>query len=132
MKAGHDISFLVKTNGQLPNLLVDRLQIEVVVRNLIANAVEAITARNSSGEVCLRAERQDAKHVRIVISDSGPGIASGEAERLFEPFVSGKPSGMGLGLAVSRAITEAHGGTLEIRPGPHGEFHLVLPAEADG
>lgn len=132
MTAGRDISFTVKADGELPDVLVDRLQIEVVVRNLIANAVEAITAQAARGEVCLRAEPQDAKHVRIVVSDSGPGIASGEAERVFEPFVSGKPSGMGLGLAVSRAIAEAHGGTLESRPGPHGEFHLVLPSESHG
>jgi signal transduction histidine kinase len=130
MKASRDICFTVQANGDLPNILVDRLQIEVVVRNLIANAVEAIATKTGKGEVRLRAERQDTKHVRIVISDSGPGIGSAEAERLFEPFVSGKPSGMGLGLAVSRAIAEAHGGTLESRPGAHGEFHLVLPVEA--
>jgi signal transduction histidine kinase len=50
-----------------------------------------------------------------------------ERERVFEPFVSGKPSGMGLGLAVSRAIAEAHGGSLAAAANGHGEFHLVLP-----
>jgi two-component system, LuxR family, sensor kinase FixL len=53
-------------------------------------------------------------------------------EGVFEPFVSGKSSGMGLGLAVSRAIAEAHGGTLEVRAGSHGEFHLVLPLQPHG
>jgi nitrogen-specific signal transduction histidine kinase len=48
-------------------------------------------------------------------------------EHVFEPFVSGKPSGMGLGLAVSRAIAEAHGGALIARAGRRGEFHLILP-----
>ena len=68
--------------------------------------------------------------MRIVVADNGPGIPAARRERVFEPFVSGKPTGMGLGLAVSRAIAEAHGGSLDAMPGPHGEFHLVLPIEA--
>ena len=130
MKASRDIAFTVEAGEDLPHIVVDRLQIEVVLRNLVANAVEAITAASAKGEVRLCAERLDGRHVRIVISDSGPGIAPGETERLFEPFVSGKPTGMGLGLAVSRAIAEAHGGTLDSRSGAHGEFHLVLPCDA--
>jgi signal transduction histidine kinase len=65
--------------------------------------------------------------VRIVVADNGPGVPEAERERVFEPFVSGKPAGMGLGLAVSRAIAEAHGGSLATAASGHGEFHLVLP-----
>ena len=114
----------------LPDLLVDRLQIELVLRNLIANANEAAEDRSAAASVSLSAQRHDPEHVRIVVTDNGPGVAPADRERVFEPFVSGKPTGMGLGLAVSRAIAEAHGGTLEAMPGPHGEFRLVLPAEA--
>ncbi|HEX6530068.1 MAG TPA: MASE1 domain-containing protein [Burkholderiales bacterium] len=114
----------------LPDLLVDRLQIELVLRNLIANANEALDGRSVAAAVALSAQRHDAQHVRIVVTDNGPGIAAADRERVFEPFVSGKPSGMGLGLAVSRAIAEAHGGSLDAMPGPHGEFRLVLPVEA--
>jgi signal transduction histidine kinase len=130
MKASRDIDFSVRAEDGLPDLVVDRLQIEVVLRNLIANAVEAIAASAARGEVWLKAERLDGRYVRIVVADSGPGIAPGDAERLFRPFVSGKPKGMGLGLVVSRAIAEAHGGTLDSRSGAHGEFHLVLPIGA--
>jgi two-component system sensor kinase FixL len=63
--------------------------------------------------------------MRIVVADNGPGLPESRREEVFEPFVSGKPTGMGLGLAVSRAIAEAHGGSLEARAG--GEFHLLLP-----
>ena len=127
MKPEPGISLKISSDEDLPNLLVDRLQIEVVLRNLMANAVEAVAAGAAKGEISLRAQRDDAQRLLIVIADSGPGIAVSEKERVFEPFFSGKPSGMGLGLAVSRAIAEAHGGSLNSRPGPHGEFHLILP-----
>jgi nitrogen-specific signal transduction histidine kinase len=73
------------------------------------------------------AERRDAKYLDIAIRDSGPGVATSDRERIFRPFVSGKATGMGLGLAVGRAIAEGHGGALEARPASHGEFHLILP-----
>ncbi len=126
------ISLRVTTDDALPNLLVDRIQIEVVLRNLLANAVEAVSMNAARGEVRVRAQREDAHRLRIVVSDSGPGIAQADTEKVFEPFVSGKPSGMGLGLAVSRAIAEAHGGSLVTRPGAHGEFHLILPFAVHG
>ena len=118
----------VREEPNLPDLLVDRLQIELVLRNLIANATEA--AEGPAGAIGVSAQRHDPQHIRIVVTDNGPGIPSAGVERVFEPFVSGKPTGMGLGLAVSRAIAEAHGGTLDALPGPGGEFRLVLPAEA--
>ena len=127
MKPGVDISLRISGEEGLPNLLIDRLQIEVILRNLIANALDALVMAGGKGEISLRAEREDPQRLRIVVADTGPGIAASDRERVFEPFVSGKPSGMGLGLAVSRAIAEAHGGSLNSRPGPHGEFHLVLP-----
>ncbi|HEU4922292.1 MAG TPA: ATP-binding protein [Burkholderiales bacterium] len=99
-----------------------------MVRDEVANAVEAVDGPASA--VGLSAQRHDPQHVRIVVTDNGPSISAASRERVFEPFVSGKPTGMGLGLAVSRAIAEAHGGSLDAMPGPHGEFHLVLPAEA--
>ena len=128
-QAGVD-ALTVNGEPNLPDLLVDRLQIELVLRNLVSNAAEAVDPAPGRGMVALSARRHDSQHVRIVVADNGPGVSAAARERVFEPFVSGKPSGMGLGLAVSRAIAEAHGGTLDAVPGPHGEFHLVLPVEA--
>jgi len=125
-QAGTD-ALTVDQGSDLPHLLVDRLQIELVLRNLISNAAEA---NEGSGRIELSARRHDLQHVRFVVMDDGPGVPAARREQVFEPFVSGKPTGMGLGLAVSRAIAEAHGGTLEAMPGPHGEFRLVLPVEA--
>jgi signal transduction histidine kinase len=117
----------------LPNVFIDRLQIELVLRNLLVNATDALACETGrEGQVEVKAERHDAQHLRIVVRDNGPGVSYRNPEKVFEPFVSGKPTGMGLGLAVSRAIAEAHGGSLENRSGSHGEFHLVLPFDIRG
>lgn len=118
----------VGAEPDLPPLYIDRLQIELVLRNLIANAVEALHAAGQTGaRVNVQAGRDGSEHVRVVVTDNGPGLAPEVQESVFEPFVSGKPTGLGLGLAISRAIAEGHGGSLDARTADHGEFHLVLP-----
>jgi two-component system, LuxR family, sensor kinase FixL len=125
---GRAISFGIEHRVPLPALFVDRLQIEVVLRNLIANAVESVLgADRQDGRIGILVQRHDDRFLRFVVTDNGPGIAAANRENLFEPFVSGKSTGMGLGLAVSRAIAEAHGGSLEAARVAHGEFHLILP-----
>lgn len=123
-----DIALEVKRPSSVPPLFIDRLQIEVILRNLIANAVESVIGSGRQGGLIrILVEPHDDKHVRIVVADNGPGISPTNRETLFEPFVSGKSTGMGLGLAVSRTIAQAHGGWLEAAAVAHGEFHLVLP-----
>jgi signal transduction histidine kinase len=125
---GHPIRIETTSTKALPALFIDRLQVELILRNLVANAAESLTLSAApGGRITLSASAQDAAHVRIVVADNGPGVPEAERERVFEPFVSGKPAGMGLGLAVSRAIAEAHGGSLATAASGHGEFHLVLP-----
>jgi signal transduction histidine kinase len=122
------VSLEIENPSSVPALFVDRLQIEVILRNLLANAVESVTGANrQDGRIRVLVQRHDDKHLRIVVADNGPGISAANREGLFEPFVSGKPTGMGLGLAVSRAIAEAHGGSLVAAKVAHGEFHLILP-----
>ncbi|MBI5721495.1 MAG: MASE1 domain-containing protein [Burkholderiales bacterium] len=128
VRLGRDIALEIDRPPSLPKLFVDRLQIEVVLRNLIANAVESIVASGrQGGRILVRVQPHDAGHVRIVVADNGPGIPAAIRATMFEPFVSGRPTGMGLGLAVSRTIAQAHGGSLEAAAVAHGEFHLVLP-----
>jgi len=118
----------VSDEAELPPIYVDRLQLEVVIRNLIANAKDATSGgRGRAPRIEVQVRRHDAEHLRLVFVDSGPGLSVEMRERVFDPFVSGKATGLGLGLAISRAIAEAHGGSLEARAGAHGEFHLVLP-----
>jgi signal transduction histidine kinase len=111
-------------------VMADRLQLEVVIRNLLSNAFEAVAAQVSGPRtVRLDILPEGADRVCIRIEDSGPGLTGVAATRLFEPFNSTKSSGLGLGLAISRAIAEAHGGNLWADVGPHGVFRLLLPFE---
>jgi two-component system sensor kinase FixL len=122
----------------LPSVIVDRIQIQQVLFNLIRNAVEAISAAADEGtDVSRRCDRlvvsvvsADAETVEITVTDTGPGLAPWVASRLFDPFVSTKPGGMGMGLSICRSIVEAHGGRLWTEPNPGGGtlFRFTLPA----
>ncbi len=111
-------------------LLADRLQLEVVLRNLLSNAFDAV-AEQPAGQrrIRLSAHPEGAGRVCVRVEDSGPGLSGATAARLFEAFRSSKASGLGLGLAISRAIVEAHGGHLWAEVTDHGLFKLVLPME---
>ena len=80
----------IESEQGLPDVLVDRLQIELVLRNLVNNAAEALDGAAGKGVIALSAQRHDAQHVRIVVADNGPGVPAANRERVFEPFVSGQ------------------------------------------
>jgi len=126
-----DVAFRVEGAGGGHELLVDRVQIELVLRNLIANAFDAV-AELPQGQraVTVSTHILDARRIRFRVADSGAGVSPQARRRLFEPFASGKATGMGIGLTVSRAIADAHGGSLRANDAPHGEFDLILPLEA--
>lgn len=112
----------------LARVLVDRLELEIVFRNLIANALDSIReARPVRREIRLTAANHDAGFVQLSVVDSGPGIPPSLRDKLFLPFSTSKSHGMGIGLAISRAIVKAHGGRLWVEPTDHGSFHLTLP-----
>jgi signal transduction histidine kinase len=124
------ISLALASDPDLPPICVDRLQIELVLRNLIGNAVDSLEEYLSGrGQIAVTVRSDRRKRLSISVVDNGPGIPPGLRAHLFRPFASGKPSGMGLGLAVSRAIAEAHGGRLDVPSAGHGEFHLILPLD---
>ncbi|MCE2660651.1 MAG: MASE1 domain-containing protein [Rubrivivax sp.] len=115
----------------LPPLMVDAPQLEVVLRNLVVNAIEASAqAMVPDRRVTVVMQRQgDA--VQISVSDVGPGLAAEQALAVFDKGHSSKPHGMGIGLAISRAIVHNHGGRLWAEAGPHGQFFLSLPLTLD-
>ncbi|HWJ94648.1 MAG TPA: ATP-binding protein [Telluria sp.] len=113
-------------------LLGDRIQLEIVLRNLLSNAIQALAGLPEGAERRIAIEAgMDGPSAWITIADNGPGIPDKIRARLFEPFVTLKSSGLGLGLAISRAIVESHGGTLTVQPGRHAVLKVTLPAQGD-
>jgi len=97
--------------GELPEMRGDRIQLEQVIFNLLQNAIEAIESVNSLERIVTVSARVAGAFVVVSVCDTGPGFGSDE-NRLFEQFFTTKPKGMGLGLAISRAIVESHGGRM--------------------
>ncbi len=121
----------VHCGGTLPPVLVDPVQIEVVLRNLLMNAVESASGTDAAGgRVSVTMEVNAAGAVEIAVRDSGPGIRASDVDHLFESFVTTKTNGMGMGLAISRAIVEAHGGHIWAVPGDAGVLCFTLPPDA--
>ncbi|MEQ8601046.1 MAG: PAS domain S-box protein [Devosia sp.] len=109
-------------------VLVDRVQIQQVLINLMRNAMEAM--RDSSvKDLTVSARLATAERIMVEVSDTGPGISEDVSPQLFQPFITSKPTGMGIGLSISRRIIEAHGGTIEAsRNGAGGAtFQFTLP-----
>jgi two-component system, LuxR family, sensor kinase FixL len=108
-----------------------RLQIEKVLLNLLGNSVDAMREAGLKGRdagITLRLSVDGGK-ARVSVSDLGPGLDPAIAQRIFEPFFSTKAKGIGMGLTISRALVEAHGGRLwyEAGPGPGATFHFTIP-----
>jgi len=110
-------------------VLADKIQVQQVILNLIRNAIEAMQ-ETSRRELMIATTQRDEDMAEISVIDTGPGIAPDIAPQLFQPFVTSKPNGMGVGLSISRTIVEAHGGRLwaESNPGGGTIFRLTLKA----
>lgn len=132
-------------DAQLAGIIVDRhrgapealveveaIQIQQVVVNLLRNAIDALTHGGASAvrQLTIATKLVDIGNaVEIMVRDTGPGIIPEVLARLFEPFVTSKPNGMGMGLSLSRRLIEAHGGTIEVEsmPGHGATFRFTLP-----
>lgn len=113
------IEIRLQLAARLPLVDVDRVQIQQVLLNLLNNAVDALSLSTIDEPLISVASRSTSpREVVIEVSDSGPGISAEQRQRLFEPFSSTKPHGLGLGLNLCRSIVEAHGGRLWLVDGP--------------
>jgi len=119
--------------SELPPVVADAIQIEQVLVNLVYNAAESMDQANSGGNVTIgTALDAGSGHVRVSVTDTGPGIAPETLDRLFEPFFTTKPHGLGMGLNISRSIIENLGGNLTAAANPQGGmcFSFTLPIES--
>ena len=129
------IELALELASALPAVWADRIQLEQVVLNLIQNAMEAVATcpakRVSISTACLTPAGLARGSVEVAVCDSGEGIEVDDVERVFEPFFSTKPQGMGMGLSICRSIALAHNGniTAENNTGGGATFRLMLPVE---
>jgi signal transduction histidine kinase len=111
-------------------VLGDRIQLEQVLVNLVRNAIEASASREDGPRLVTLESRVVGDRAEVSVSDTGPGIRADVLPRLFEPFVTTKASGSGLGLTISRSIVEAHGGAIRLAQSDASgtSFVVTLPA----
>jgi signal transduction histidine kinase len=128
----HRIVVQAEPTPDLPEVRGDRVQVQQVLVNLITNAIDAMTLKDEPRVLNVRCATYERDGVVVSVADTGTGIDSKDAERLFNPLFTTKSDGMGMGLAICRAIIEAHHGRLWFAPNsPRGcIFHFTLrPAE---
>jgi C4-dicarboxylate-specific signal transduction histidine kinase len=127
----HQVEIRSELGPGLPTINADRVQLQQVVLNLVMNAIEAMKdVANRPRRLTVSTRAEEPSQVIVSIADTGFGLHKHALDKLFEPFYTTKPSGMGMGLSVSRSIVESHGGRLwaSANRGPGATFTFTLPA----
>ncbi len=132
-----DVSLQLRLAEELPPVIGDAVQLQQVVLNLLVNACQAM-AGVVDGPRMLRIETAESTakpgSIELTVADTGPGVAEPELERMFEPFVSSKADGLGMGLSINRSIVVAHGGHIMATRNPDRglTLHVTLPTARTG
>jgi PAS domain S-box-containing protein len=127
----HRVSVEVDLRPDLPSIVADRVQLQQVVLNLVMNGIDAMRAIADRARILtIRSQLDDRRNIVVNVADSGVGLDAADRERIFETFFTTKAAGMGMGLAISKSIIEAHHGRLWAAPGsPIGAmFAFALPS----
>jgi signal transduction histidine kinase len=127
------IDMVFEPAAALPAVLADAVQLRQVLINVLVNAEDAITLAGSGPREVRIQTRLAGSAVAISIADTGAGVEAGNLDRIFDHFFTSKPQGLGLGLAISRSIVQAHGGRMwaSRNPGRGITVHMEFPARAD-
>ncbi|SED50109.1 PAS domain S-box-containing protein [Bradyrhizobium erythrophlei] len=126
----HLVSLQLDLAPALPPVVADRVQLQQVILNLVVNGIEAMQpVTDRPRELVIRTRHDDAGQILVTVTDCGVGVATENAERLFDAFYTTKASGMGMGLSICRSIVEAHRGRLSMSRniGPGTTFQFTLP-----
>ena len=124
------VSLQLDLAAALPPVVADRVQLQQVILNLVVNGIEAMQpVTDKPRELVIRTRQDDAGQILVTVTDCGVGVATEDAERLFDAFYTTKASGMGMGLSICRSIVEAHRGRLSMsrNVGPGTTFQFTLP-----
>ncbi|MGE5295921.1 MAG: sensor histidine kinase [Solirubrobacterales bacterium] len=124
-----NIALEIKVQDDRAAILVNLVQIELVLMNILRNAIDAVANAGRPPSVTIETRVSPTRQAQVVISDTGPGVSPEDLPRLFEPFFTTKPTGLGVGLSISRKIVERHGGMLEAERNSSGgtSFTMTLP-----
>ena len=128
------VSLQTQLSNELPLVLGDRIQLQQVILNLIINAIEAMSSvTDRSRDLLIRSCQYESGKVLVEVKDSGTGLETESLDHLFTAFFTTKPKGMGMGLAISRSIIEAHGGRLwaTVNQRRGATFQFTLPADGE-
>jgi C4-dicarboxylate-specific signal transduction histidine kinase len=128
-----NVSLRADFGAGLPTVGGDRVQLEQVILNLMMNAIECMAGLDRQPkQILIRSALPNPGELLVSVADTGPGIDAEHANRLFAPFFTTKPQGIGMGLAICRSIIEAHGGRLWAENNESGGavFHFILPIKA--
>ena len=129
---GIDVHLLLAED--VPPVMVDKVQIHQVITNLIRNGIDAM-AETADRHLTISTARRGSGEVEVSVADTGSGLAEEVVPRLFQPFVTTKPDGIGIGLSICRTIINAHEGQIWATANPGGGtvFHFTVPvAQAEG
>jgi C4-dicarboxylate-specific signal transduction histidine kinase len=124
------VALETQLSDDMPLVFADRIQLQQVMLNLMMNAIEAMSgAADGPRELLVRSGPNESQGVLVSVQDSGPGLDPKSVDHLFDAFYTTKPHGLGMGLAISRSLIEAHGGRLWAAANtPHGAvFQFTLP-----
>ena len=128
------VEIVTDFGANLPLVSADRVQLQQVILNFVVNGCEAMEDLESKPLLAVRTHRADSGNVEVTVADRGPGISEAQLAGIFEPFVTTKPHGMGLGLAICRTIVESHGGRIWATNNADrgATLHFALPGHGEG